>query len=38
MWIKIMIFNFIVLRLVIYSGSGTILERFGDHFIDFRQA
>ena len=29
-----MIFKFIVLRLIIYSVSGTILERFGDFLIN----
>ena len=31
-WTNILIFKFIVLRLVIYSMSGTILERFGQIF------
>ena len=33
-WSNIMIFKFIVLRLIIYSVSGTILERFGDFLIN----
>ena len=36
MWTNILIFKFIVLRLVICSVSGTILERLEQSFNQFR--
>ena len=35
MWTNILIFKFIVLRLVIYSVPGTILDRLGRLFYRF---